>query len=253
MKTLKVLSIDMDFFQNVDYDTIIECYPDGHDYSAMLSAIVWASHYSNSNEAKRLNDVTCPDESLKTLKHILGRQLQSTPVFISQSHLDIYKFIHDKLKLHHAKFLEVVNIDMHHDMFTDNVDTVDCGNWAHHIRQEVPTRFTWISHDISEEAMDYSVIQDLDEVNIVKNDFKCIEDIRFDLIFLCRSDAWYPPHLDDKFNELVECLCNFYNVKVSDRLVSRDSVNFQTKHLQQIYDRVVEDAAKEQLESEVAV
>lgn len=238
MKTLRVLSIDIDFFQNVDYNTLSECYPDGHDYGAMLSAIVWASHYSNPNEAKRLNDVTCPDESLNTLKHILGRQLQSTPVFISQSHLDIYKFIHDKLKLHHAKFLEVVNIDMHHDMFTDNVDTVDCGNWAHHIRQEVPTRFTWISHDISEEVMDYSVIQDLDEVNIVKNDLHSIEDMRFDAIFLCRSDAWYPPHLDNKFNELVECLSNFYQLKVSDRLISRDSYLPQVNQLRQVYDNM---------------
>lgn len=246
----------MDFFQDVDYDTIIQCYPDGHDYSAMLSAIVWSGHYSNPNEAKRLNNVTCPDESLQTLKYILGKQLQKTPVFISQTHLDIYNFIHEQLEIQGAQFLEVVNIDMHHDMFTDYLDGVDCGNWAHHIRQEVPTRFTWISHDISEEAMDYSVIHDLHEVNIIKNDLHTIEEMRFDAIFLCRSDAWYPPHLDGKFNELVECLSNFYNVKVSDLLVSRDNIKFHINHLQsiqQIYDRVVEQAEEKQSESEVAI
>lgn len=214
---LKVLSIDMDFFQKVDYGTLLECYPDGHDYSSYLSTLVWSSHYSNPHECDRINNVTCPLEWLDTLVSILHNQSKGTPVLISQSHLHIYEFIHDKLAERELDFLEIVNVDMHHDMFYDYDDNsydnckVHCGNWAHHIREEVPTRFTWISNPVSKEAMNYEEVADLDdEVKIIEGDLSQIKEDKFDAIFLCRSDAWYPPHLDCNFTRLVDLMSSHF-------------------------------------------
>ena len=43
---LRVLSIDFDYFQVVDKDTVQSCYPDGIDLDTSLSTVVWASHYA---------------------------------------------------------------------------------------------------------------------------------------------------------------------------------------------------------------
>lgn len=218
MGTLKVLSIDMDFFQEVDYNTLIECYPDGHDYPAKLSTIVWASHYSNPSERRRLKNVSCPEEQLSKLKSTLSKQKSRTPILIAPSHKDIYDFIEYRMKRKGAEFLEIVNIDMHHDMFFEDGECEDlinlhCGNWAHYIMKEHPTRFTWISNPVSKQAMDYSTVTDLRDVNIVEGDLSVIAKEKFDAIFLCRSDAWYPPHLDYKFVELFKLMCDKFYCK----------------------------------------
>lgn len=46
-RSLKVLSIDFDYFQNVNADTIRSCYPDGIDLPTELSTIVWSGYYAN--------------------------------------------------------------------------------------------------------------------------------------------------------------------------------------------------------------
>lgn len=39
---------------------------------------------------------------------------------------------------------------------------------------------------------------------MVLNTLESIKDCKFDIIFLCRSDNWLPPHLDNEFQELVD-------------------------------------------------
>lgn len=227
MKTLRVLSIDMDFFQNVDYHTLIECYPDGHDYPSALSTIVWQLHYSNPYERPQLDKVTCPEHLLDALKSLLCKQKSDTPVLITQSHVFIYPLIESEMDRRECESLDIVNIDMHHDMFYDpanefDVGGVHCGNWAHHIRKRIPTAFTWISNKVSSEAMNYDEIADLDEIKIIESDLTPIEDNQFDVIFLCRSDSWYPPHLDAKFDELVAVIkSKFEDVTIKDEPTSR--------------------------------
>ena len=145
MSTLKVLSIDMDFFQDVDVNTLLECYPDGHDFiSPMLSFFIWSRHYSNSYERERLCNVKCPENLLDELKGILKNQDSSAPVVVAQSHLRIYDFIRYEFVKHGCTNVDITNIDMHHDMFTDNPDEVDCGNWLNAIMRELPTKVTLI-------------------------------------------------------------------------------------------------------------
>lgn len=73
MKQLNVLSIDMDFFQDVDLETLMRCYPDGHDFaSPMLAQIIWGSHYSDPFERDNLSRVKCPEDLFEELKCILS-------------------------------------------------------------------------------------------------------------------------------------------------------------------------------------
>lgn len=221
MKQLKVLSIDMDFFQDVDMDTFMECYPDGHDFaSPVLSQIIWGSHYSNPFQREHLLEVKCPETLFEELKCILNNQSSLAPVRIAQSHLRILDFICSEAAERGCTNIEVTNIDMHHDMFTHNTDSIDCGNWLNAVRNLLPTKVRWISSPISCDMMDDKSNEK--DVEVIVNSFDSIKYTQFDIIFLCRSDLWYAPHLDDKFEELVDYMQQrFKNVASVDNLVDR--------------------------------
>ena len=87
-------------------------------------------------------------EKLNELRHIIMKNADRNPpkAMITNSHVCIFDFIMDEYKSGEYKRLNLVNIDMHHDMFNEN-ETVDCGNWVSHIVKEIPkTRIRWISN-----------------------------------------------------------------------------------------------------------
>lgn len=108
----------------------------------------------------------------------------------------------------HPKYtaLNLVNIDMHHDLINDNF-RIDCGNWISYVinklrKNNIKTKITWICNQVS-----------LDIYNLKQDEFKeygmeihtnlsPLKDITWELIFLCRSDIWLPPHLDEPFQQL---------------------------------------------------
>ena len=55
----------------------------------------------------------------------------------------------------------------------------------------------------------------------ITSEFKSIDGIEFDGLFLCKSNQWTPPHLDKKMNKLIETLTsNFTNI----RLIEKDNL-----------------------------
>lgn len=54
MRPINILSIDFDYFQNVDSKTLLMHYPDGIDLPEELSRFIWASHYANPYAEKEL-------------------------------------------------------------------------------------------------------------------------------------------------------------------------------------------------------
>ena len=97
-RSLKVLSIDFDYFQNVDADTIRSCYPDGIDLPTELSTIVWSGYYANDRTRNKLSSVTILNDELNLLRKLLTSKDNfrvSTPVLIANSHVHIYDFIHE--------------------------------------------------------------------------------------------------------------------------------------------------------------
>ena len=202
MTKMKVLSIDFDYFQKVDAETMALCYPDGHDISPSISSIVWTSRYVAYEE--ELKNVKLDERHFNVIKSLLADQRYNTPCMAVQSHKHIYDFILDNYNSDKYDGCEIYNIDTHHDMYNSN-NELDCGNWGSHIREAIPgTEITWIANNISRDIFSIEEGDELDK--IIKNDFSPIIGKKFDLIFLCRSDTWLPPHLDIYFSELFELL-----------------------------------------------
>lgn len=87
-----VLSIDFDFFQDVNED-IIKIYPDGIDLSSELSSIVWSTRYADPRQKILMEKIKPLYKELKILKDILQKQSPFAKVLVSRTHLDIYQFI----------------------------------------------------------------------------------------------------------------------------------------------------------------
>ena len=215
-KTLNVLSIDFDFFQTVEETVIKEHYPDGVDLPTELTIFTWGSHYANKNCEQLIRNVGINETKLKELLDILSNNKAKEPkVLITNSHRHIYDFILENYSK--STKLNLVNIDMHHDMFNDN-PKLDCGNWVKHITNAITNySLTWIANPISLSA--YKL--DENEFDMVRYDFENIKDMDFDLIFLCRSDTWTPPHLDEYFHNIVKHIAAIYDNVLIENQVSK--------------------------------
>lgn len=211
-KTTKILSVDFDFFQEVTREILHE-YPDGCDLSTSLSEIVWGSRCAKSNpNHEMILSVKLAASLYYQMLNIISRQSPDIPVLIAQSHVSIYDFLLDAKEDNPEQPLEIINVDLHHDLFNDNPD-LDCGNWLRHIKEEYnDTIIHWIARPVSLECY---AIKDEDRLGrLVETDLKKIRDMQFDAIFICRSDAWLPPHLDKHFDRLVGlCSAQFTNVR----------------------------------------
>ena len=137
-------------------------------------------------------------KQLKDLIKIIAAQSSDIKIWVSQSHKHAYKFIKENISTDET--CEIINIDMHHDMYNHKYK-IDCGNWLSHIDNEYPNaHITWVENPESQNAYGTD-IHNTKPINI-KQDFDFMDDIKFDMIFLCRSDSWLPPHLDTEFNKL---------------------------------------------------
>ncbi len=75
------------------------------------------------------------------------------------------------------------------------------------------SQIVWIANEISEKIYGLKNIP-------VKYDFSCIKNKKFDLIFLCRSDNWFPPHLDKYFVKLALIMKeHFQNIDIHDNVI----------------------------------
>lgn len=203
-KTLNVLSIDFDFFQKVPTDTIVQCFPDGHDFGNELAQIIWTAHYGNPHDWKKLLHIKPATQYIADIRKIIQNNAKQGPykAMITNSHAHIYNFIQDEKQEHGYDNINIVNIDMHHDMFDENTE-ITCGNWLYHIIKNNPnTNVTWIANNVSNELFPCPN----DNIQIIIEDFNGIQNTHWDLIFLCRSDLWTPPHLDRKFISLAKTI-----------------------------------------------
>ncbi len=210
---VKVLSIDFDYFQKVSKETLMY-YPDGHDFGTELSCIIWAGHYVAPDERAKIEGVKLDQAKLNKVINLLKEQNILCPVLITQSHKHIADFIKDNLPDTKTKF-EVVNLDMHHDTFEyggkseTSFENVDCGNWGSVILNNYPnSQITWVNQKAS------SVYGDGDKRLIIEPELDNVLNRQYDMIFICRSDIWLPPHLDAGFKKLFNCAArHFYQVR----------------------------------------
>lgn len=201
---LKILSIDFDFFQETTHTIINNAYPDSLDMPTELSSLIWATHYANPDTETLLNQVTFPQQTMDTLLSHLDKHLTpETPVMVRNSHKHIYPFTFCHYDTTKYENLQVINLDMHHDAFTNDRQPANCGNWTHHLRKymdalDETADITWIPNEISEK----SCTKAPDFIHIV-HDLDILKDFDFDLLYICRSDNWLPPHLDNYFQRFI--------------------------------------------------
>lgn len=213
----RILSIDFDYFQDVSRDTLLECYPDGYDLPTQLSILTWSGYYNNPKTAEKLKKVEILKDELNSMKEILQSDqiLDDADIMITNSHVWIYDFIHEYIKP--TQEIYCVNVDLHHD-FKNGSSSVDCGNWVYHLKKEFKKDFVfrWIPNPISREVY-----------GLIEKDFDClfieslenIKNMKFDAVFLCRSDNWFAPHLDSYFDEIIELMKRkFHNIRIQSNV-----------------------------------
>lgn len=209
---MRILSIDYDYYQIVDVDTVRKYYPDGIDISTRLSSAVWAVRYADVNAKSAIASVKINSDEIEATKQLLMEQCSDCPVLISNTHKDIYDFAVAMMSNSGSSELQVTNVDMHHDMFNDNPE-LDCGNWVSFLQQKYADKMSirWIANPISKIAYGFSD----EDWKYIGNSVTKTQYREYDAIFLCRSDAWLPPHLDQSFNDMIEFIKGqFINVQI---------------------------------------
>lgn len=207
-KSLRVLSIDFDYFQDVS-EKLLYTYPDGIDLNSEISQIIWGSHYAQNDE---LFDIGVDKSELRELEKLLDAQNTSCPVLIAQTHKDIYDFIENHMS--DDTIVEIVNIDMHHDIYNSHRE-IDCGNWLGHMIKKHGAKAQWVIHPLSCQYFPTKYDNNVECLGSIRD----ISDDAFDIIFLCRSDMWLPPHLDIAFTDIVSKLTeSFIDVTIHDNV-----------------------------------
>ena len=227
---MKILSIDFDYFQNVTKD-ILRDYPDGIDLGTSLSKIVWAVRYVQGNPSKeRIESVSLNQDLFDNVISVLSRQLPCVPVMARQSHVDAYDFICDQMEEYDTDELELINIDFHHDIVNE-CSTLDCGNWISFVKEAYPkAKVTWVARELSLEVYGLN-----DSTIPIELSLDCIKDQQFDAIFICRSDAWSPPHLDIHFQYLLRKCCSLFGqVMIENCIKQIRDIRFATEQEQEI-------------------
>ncbi len=196
-QSLRILSIDFDIFQNIPDIEILSAFPDGIDLSNDISCITWAGHYANNYENDLLKQVTIHQQMLNDTIHMIEKGCtKTTPTMIVNSHKHIYDWIFQYDSDNIDRF-EITHLDMHHDMFNNNPE-LDCGNWISHVKsRKHHTSVQWLCNPISKE------VYGLQETtfNQVHSNIQSIIGKSFDLLFICKSANWLPPHLDSAFQD----------------------------------------------------
>ena len=247
MEPLKVLSIDWDFFIAATNEERGYMFPDGgnENLTSYIQNVVWASHYGNlSYDLKKVN---VDREALKKIRFVLSNQRQVkahncvAAMMITESHRHAYDFIVDSL-LSPQQPIEVYNVDFHHDIYDiprsidvssmdlphdtydikPEKDEVDCGNWLRILSRDYHVSPHWVAREDSDaegetqEALPQATLDDLMKV-------------QFDIVFVCRSGMWSPPHLDIEFIRLVNTYAHKWKAKCETGILqSRYNAEFKT-------------------------
>lgn len=213
MKPFRVLSIDWDYFVNATLNERLEMFPDGGNENLPdgISKFVWSTRYATYPQ---LRGIEVDVDALDILKGFISKNYCKA-VVVDDSHRGIWDAIVNHYQYKSHRSLDLINIDFHHDMYENDLRLVDCGNWVNCLFEATDKRgnrklrdksshYYWIAREdsddnISEECQRLGYMSKKD-ISFLKT----LEGFECDLLFICRSGIWSPPHLDDEF-------INFYD------------------------------------------
>jgi hypothetical protein len=246
--TLNVLSIDWDYFIDTTSHKRLVLFPDGgNEYLPNdIGNMIWAVHYINSSSGRELRKINANIAEIENLMNIISASqpldiLGTKTLMVAKSHSKIYNMISDVAntlkKEYDEEFIDLnlVNIDFHHDCyFFPNKDLsnyynkpsidVDCGNWVWNLAPMFyGFNYTWVHHnenDVERNDFDNMANYWKDDPVVSFNEYESISDVadfKPDIVFICRSDMWSPPHLDYDFIDMVDTIRFMKNEDDSDK------------------------------------
>ena len=214
---IKILSIDWDYYIDADANTRHTCFPDGHDFSSFsLGNIVWGTRYAENAEFYERIGVVEDYEHL--CRYFSSLDKAPFELMVTTSHIDAYNFLNSFIKGNKA--FEITNIDFHHDAYpcrkehqrnstmqqkicSRNGKSVDCGNWLTAVLQERRNaEVRWVAREDSDTEFAMADKEASKRIRIITHEEALMDS--YGAIFICRSDMWSCPHLDEKFRELWE-------------------------------------------------
>ena len=203
---MRVLSIDFDYFQDIPYDAL-SAFPDGIDLPLEISNLVWLARYKHYSE--QFQKVRFDEENFSLLKNILIKQSSDIPVMIASSHKEAYRFIHYINRNRKGGRIALTNVDLHHDLDNEN-EVLDCGNWIRFLLKErLVSNFTWIAKPMSQQM--YGLSDKEMRGFHAFLDLSVLQTVKFDAVFICKSNPWVLPDFDLYFAELVELNKNHFS------------------------------------------
>lgn len=198
---MRILSIDFDYFIGTDIDTRNDLFPDGSDnLDVQFLTKLWEEFY---NEFPHIKDIDVIDSYYDLAKHIQSENyILNKDMFVANSHGDIYKILKD---IPVEEPIDIVNVDFHHDYyhFFSRDNDLNCGNWVRRLYENrSDANITWCKRRDSD-------IRTLDGEfphTIINEDIASLLNNKYDIIFLCLSPEWTPPHLYKFFYKLTSKL-----------------------------------------------
>lgn len=259
----KVLSIDFDYFVDATREEKFGFPDPNENLSIDINTFLWVTHYAEQQlNVKRfgkqidrsLDSIPVNRETftqvLKYLK-MLKYDSSALQVIVANSHSAIFPYLEQKVNS--GIPVKVCNLDDHSDFYGIGSD-LNCGNWGNLLYNSVrkhnllsQSEVNWVgqpdSITHSEEDSLYKEYAELLSIShVAPEDVSEYLQAFFgetpDMIFLCRSSCWVPPHLDFKFLEMVEVLQKYQSnhILIEERVrVPRYTSKFK-KQVKQYYD-----------------
>jgi len=188
-KTLRVLSIDWDVFHD-----ITQFMP-----GSMTPRVDWVVEYCwFEGEFKHLYKFA--ETEFQQAKEFLAKQTQ--PIYFADDHSSIYNLIDANTHV------ELTNLDFHSDMYPirdkeGNKKPLDCGNWMLYLvvdkRCTVNVDWRQLHSKGDSGETEYTGITWTHALG-----FEGVFDKDYDLIFVCQSAEYSPPHKNHRFRELID-------------------------------------------------
>ena len=181
----KVLSIDFDYFLDTDIDTREDKFPEG-DESIEPNWKYWCEKYPE------INVIGVIDSYYKLLKFL---KTQNPRKFLyADSHGEIARLFDD-----FSDDMVIDHYDFHHDNWFGNSE-VNCANWVRRLKCKYPNaKVIWHYREDS-------------ITNALDGEFpyeKTLDDSysgKYDIIFMCFSPEWTPPHFRGYYKDLIRAL-----------------------------------------------
>jgi hypothetical protein len=193
----KILSIDWDFFLNCPIELRMKFEQEVEDNEQWGKIYKKFKCLKNSTNIKKLdydfivkfiNNQNCPE------------------IYMSNDHGILYDLIDRKFNNYvddeeENVELNITNIDFHHDCYTSILGNtpLNCASWLSCLYEENNFNINslWIGHNNSYDFWEASYI-DKYSTNI-----KNIKNSSYDIIFICKSKEYMPPHLDIDFIKMI--------------------------------------------------